>query len=228
MTITLDRRTVGAIARAFQDDESPARLGHAECIARIARALGFSDGNALMARLKAAEDRGANAGTTTAAAIREAGFGYRLCLDFISDQDGLDDLDLAGVDYQITEGAAIGGALRIERRPLSRTERDALAIEYGSEPGFFLEEIEEPEDFDNDQARQEGWELVESGTFDRPVIRRADPEPGQKPAWASDEAALLHVIRRADRGSAYHRAALDAVSADPREAALIAALRRRR
>ena len=51
-TITLDRRTISALARRICAETG---LEHARTIATIARGLGFADGNALMGSLKATE-----------------------------------------------------------------------------------------------------------------------------------------------------------------------------
>lgn len=60
--------------------------------------------------------------------------------------------------------------------------------------------------FDNEQARAEGWGMwSRDGDITEPVIERLDDAE----IFAGDFEAWVHVIARADAGSAYHKAALD-------------------
>jgi hypothetical protein len=64
-----------------------------------------------------------------------------------------------------------------------------------------------PANFNNDQAMQEGWLVIWSDSIGGLEIQR-DDEAGM---FKDDEHALTHVKLLADRGSAYHKQALDVI-----------------
>jgi len=70
-----------------------------------------------------------------------AGYRYDLTMTFVSDEfygthlSGFDDLE--HIAYQVTDGGAVGGPIRLVATPLSRATRNALAQTFGSDADFF-------------------------------------------------------------------------------------------
>ncbi len=88
-------------------------------------------------------------GETVVRAVPEneaAGYLYEARIRYVSQDGALNGLDLEGIAYEVDQGEAIGGTLKIERTPIDRKTRNALAVEFGSEPGFFGED-EDLEEF---------------------------------------------------------------------------------
>lgn len=66
-----------------------------------------------------------------------AGYLYEATIRFVSQDGELTSLDLDDIVYEIDQGDAIGGPLQIERTAIDRKTRNAIAVKFGSEPGFF-------------------------------------------------------------------------------------------
>lgn len=84
----------------------------------------------------------ASGGTEIQAVPEEqaAGYLYVATIRYVSQDGELNGLDLDDLSYEIDQGDAIGGALKIERTPIDRQTRNALARELGSDPSFFADE----------------------------------------------------------------------------------------
>lgn len=65
---------------------------------------------------------------------------------FISDEDGLENLSLADIAYEVDGGGAVGAwgdGYTITKTPLNKKELGVKAIEFGSTPDFFPDLVED-------------------------------------------------------------------------------------
>ncbi len=102
-----------------------------------------------MTRAQMARDPSGKTPETGSTEIRQpvrastAGYRYDVQLTFVSDEMIGTDLSLGDIDWEITEGSCVGGPLEITATPLDKAARNELALQFGSNEGFFLDEEDE-------------------------------------------------------------------------------------
>lgn len=133
MTLPLTRRDFSKIAKSISAQSD---LKHTDVLNIMAAALGFQGSNALMGHLKNQEEQR----DKRVSEKDVAGYLYTLTFPFISDEDGLENLSLADIAYEVDAGGAVGAwgdGYTITKTPLSKEQLGAKATEFGSTPDFF-------------------------------------------------------------------------------------------
>lgn len=133
MTLPLTRQDFSKIAKSISAQTD---LKHTDVLNTIAQSLGFQGSNALMGHLK-------NQETNREKPISQkdtAGYLYTLTFPFISDEDGLENLSVADIAYEVDAGGAIGAwgeGYTVVKTPLTKEQLGEKATEFGSTPDFF-------------------------------------------------------------------------------------------
>lgn len=127
-----------------------------------------------------------------------AGYRYDLSFVFVSDEDleGLD--DLSDIEYECSEGHAVGGQFQLRRTPLDKAARNKLACDLGSDESFFMDN--EDEDLDDEEA-EEGTPLEKDADGILPyvvevtcLVGRKDLDPDDVDSKGRDTIAGLYGV----------------------------------
>lgn len=128
--LCLSRRNISSLAASLKEETG---LSHSKLLDAIAHATGYTGGNALMGSLKNAEAEAVKA----CAAGECDGYYYEATVSFISDEFLGTDLNLDQIDYDITDGAAVGGPIKVTCTPIRKHELGRISELYGISKDFF-------------------------------------------------------------------------------------------